>query len=504
MATVEECDSAIASILSNNSGLFLSLPLENLSHSSSSSLPPPELSTINTLLSSLSTCSSADNLESYLTSRTFTITNSNSLFALLSLPQLFTASLSQPTYHKDAVQILATIQRLEVEYSDTNSSNRGDDNNPKQQILLNQLVSNVCRKVRLSEPALKSAVLKRLCPTFATTTTTTTTTTSTRTKTTTITISESMEVVGILRRLNSLSTSHNSSGNNIMLSFLESRDLWLVEISSPPQNSTFDNLLASVESFRGGIFEIATQFLAIFDEAEVEAGVKAQPTPNNNNNLSLLAIYTSRRCHAFLNEILGEMSTHPMTGPQYRSLLDAVTFLGSTLSRVGASGVEDFFLKAVEEGVIEQVLGGWRDGVHRFETSVRMGVGNFHLKKAARRLWNEGYVDEKGEQSTSTTSTTSLLQFPPLASLLNCFLARLNSLRLILLPGIVPRLKSATDDIVLQGAAAVMKWAEKEARGKRTDDEKLEEVISDMKGLFDTVFTPAVKESLAIALLSNS
>ena len=175
-----------------------------------------------------------------------TLLQHSSLLELLELPSLMDACVRSNLY-QEALSVASFANALE---------RRQGNNN---------VVAKVVQQIRTREGDLRRHLISRLKQQ--------------------VTMPECLEIVTSLRRLNSIETENTSSHGidaelKLQLDFLEARDAWLDARSG-------DSFFDTIEQYRARVFEIATQFNAIFRAS-------ASTTP-------LLNMWTTRRIHSFLN-----------------------------------------------------------------------------------------------------------------------------------------------------------------------------------------------------------
>lgn len=174
-----------------------------------------------------------------------TLLQHSSLLELLELPSLMDACVRSNLY-QEALSIASFANALE---------RRQGNNN---------VVAKVVQQIRTREVDLRRHLIGRL-------------------KQSDITMPECLEIVTSLRRLNSIATENATTGASdaelkLQLDFLEARDAWL---EAALRDSFFD----MIETYRARVFEIATQFNAIF-------GHRLQPRLHHYSTCGRLVVFT--------------------------------------------------------------------------------------------------------------------------------------------------------------------------------------------------------------------
>ena len=223
-----------------------------------------------------------------------TLLQHSALLELLELPSLMDACVRSNLY-EEALSIAGLANTLERNHT-TNNKHINNNNN--------DIVALVIAQIRSRQTDLQRHLLQRLEGS--------------------VTMPDCLEVVTALRRLNSIlmETTNNANNKNnntttgeslyqsmetqLQIEFLEARNVWLDSTTmatasfannhinpSSSSTATAEDLLDLIERYRTRVFEIATQFHAIFR-------VNSTSTSNTSSTTDLLALWTARRIQAFL------------------------------------------------------------------------------------------------------------------------------------------------------------------------------------------------------------
>jgi conserved oligomeric Golgi complex subunit 8 len=273
-----------------------------------------------------------------------------------------------------------------------------------------------------------------------------------------------LEVVTALRRLNALDLERSNSQTTdtherrhfglelqLRIDFLEARNVWLDTTTTQNQSEL---LLDLIERHRTRIFEIATQYNAIFQ------GTTASST-NNLEDISqqLLSMWMSRRIQTFINILTTQLFHNsknatvvvPDAGA-LRDVIDAVLFFTSSCQRFGADFLP-LLAPILESKLVALVKQQhWIDGgLQPLQETLRIcreaGVATPLLNLNETSLFVAAALDAE-----PLPPPRLLLGYPPLARLVNAVLAGLNELRRCLLPGVVCTLRTALRLQVLRPA----------------------------------------------------
>ena len=266
------------------------------------------------------------------------------------------------------------------------------------------------------------------------------------------------------------------------------------------------------------MFEIATQFNAIFRAQQTSHIVNGNGSSNNNNNndiqvsVSLLSMWTSRRVHTFLKILSSQLQLMEDSG-SLRDALDACVFFTGSMGRLGA----DFTAQLpplFEQKLLAIVLHNWKEGTNQLTETLKIcrdaGVASplFSSTVVAASTSDNGGTSE-GEDNDSTTSSgvmmappRQLMALPPLGRLVNACLMGLNELRRCLMPGIFSQLRTAVEKEFLLEVKNILHAHERAVMtpGLRGDATKLRENAKKMKNVTKTIVFPYVRGAVELSL----
>eukprot|EP00977_Amphora_coffeiformis_P005081 scaffold1068_cov167-Amphora_coffeaeformis.AAC.39 len=346
-----------------------------------------------------------------------------------------------------------------------------------------------------------------------------------------VTLPDCLEVVTALRRLNAIDLERSSAASSQMLEtahagmevqlqidFLEARDLWLettTRSSAAPTSSSAvavptgvvtEDLLDTIERYRTRVFEIATQFNAIF---RANAAAASSPHGSHKNTLSsvaLLRLWMSRRVETFLQILATQLNTTVTETSHLRDALEAALFFATSLGRLGA----DFTarLPGLFEPVLLQIITvSWKDGAKQLtETLVtcrEAGVATPLSTGSTESVESAPESSSTDEEGQPLRPPRMLLNYPPLARFVNSILLGLNELRRCLLPGVVGRLKTALKELfvdVHQDLIANERAVHVPGLQKGPQTTQLRQVAVLYKDVVNTIVEPYVWGSLHAAI----
>lgn len=337
--------------------------------------------------------------------------------------------------------------------------------------------------------------------------TTTITSTTTKTTTTTTTI-YSAPIHG------SLEQQHAAMEYQLQIAFLEARDVWLDSSTIDSSNqfspdgrpalllgSHEETILDTIERYRTRMFEVATEFNAIFRAQHVAA-----------TSTQLLSLWVSRRVQTFLQLLrleFGSPSHRTYDAAAIRDAVEASVFFSTSLGRLGA----DFTcqLPAIfEPALLQTITAFWKVGVAQFRETLTVcreaGVAGPLSNETGTNIADEGREACNGDGDPSLEepqlAPKKLLSLPPLARLVNAVLTGLNELRRCLLPGVFPSLRRCLDLEVLQAIASELLMNERAVLipGFRGEAAELRAVAAKMQVIFRDLVHPYLCGSLEAAI----
>uniref|UniRef100_A0A7S4AIA0 Conserved oligomeric Golgi complex subunit 8 n=1 Tax=Pseudo-nitzschia australis TaxID=44445 RepID=A0A7S4AIA0_9STRA len=457
-----------------------------------------------------------------------TLLQHSSLLELLELPSLMDACVRSNLY-EEALSIAAFANTLERRHTEKN-----------------QVVVKVIAQVRSRQSDLRRYLLHSLKNQ--------------------VTMPECLEIVTALRRLNSIDLERLQSGDksnvervfaamelSLQVDFLEARDTWLDQPTTAAtvatnyttssarssntskamlSHSTSEQLLDTIERYRTRMFEIATQFNAIFRAQQTSHISNSSSTsdgssnPNSNNDghvsVSLLSMWATRRIHSFLKILSSQLQLMDESG-SLRDALDACIFFTGSMGRLGA----DFTAQLpplFEQRLLSIVVNNWKEGTNQLaetlkicreagvaaplfsSTVVPTGTSSSSSSSAITTTDDEG--NEEGHSSTTIMMPPprNLMALPPLGRLVNACLTGLNELRRCLLPGIFSQLREAIEKEFLLETKNILHSHERAVMtpGLRGDAAKLRENAKDMKNMTKTIVFPYVRGALELSLGNES
>mmetsp|Transcript_8877 Transcript_8877/g.14237 ORF Transcript_8877/g.14237 Transcript_8877/m.14237 type:complete len:347 (-) Transcript_8877:40-1080(-) len=260
-----------------------------------------------------------------------------------------------------------------------------------------------------------------------------------------------------------------------------------------------------IERYRTRMFEITTQFNAIF-RARQTTHVTASAAGDSNNqvSISLLSMWTSRRIHSFLKVLAAELNVMEDSA-SLRDALDACVFFSGSMGRLGADFTSQL-PPLFEQKMLAIVLHSWKEGTTQLADTLKIcrdaGVASPLVSTAVAAAEN---INEGGETTSSSVMMSpprQLMALPPLGRLVNACLTGLNELRRCLLPGIFSQLRESLEQDFLLEVKSILHAHERAVMtpGLRGEAVQLREVAKEMKEVTKSIVFPYVRGATELSL----
>lgn len=265
--------------------------------------------------------------------------------------------------------------------------------------------------------------------------------------------------------------------------------------------------------FKHSVFEIATQFNAIFRaDSSISTCTMNDATGSvDSSATAFLSMWITRRIHTFCNTLLASELASTDDAAALRDILDSSVFFATSMGRIGAdfTAILARMFETRMHSII--VMQYWKPGTDSLKEILKVcrDAGVAHPLASSQTATMEN--DEDKDKTTLDMKQLDapqppprkLLAFPPLARFVNAILAGLNELRRCLLPGIFTRLRQSLDQCIVDIVAelnvnerAVMK------PGIIGSGEfsALRKIATELKSKFKDIVDPYVRGSLEAAL----
>ncbi|XP_025895406.1 conserved oligomeric Golgi complex subunit 8-like, partial [Nothoprocta perdicaria] len=223
-----------------------------------------------------------------------------------------------------------------------------------------------------------------------------------------------LRVIGYLRRMDVFTEAE------LRVKFLQARDAWLRSIlASIPDEDPYFHITKTIEACRVHLFDIVTQYRAIFSDEEPLLPADEQPLHEG----AIFHGWVLQKVSEFLRVLEGDLQRG--VGGRLDSLLGQCMYFGLSFSRVGA----DF--RGQLAPIFQRVaIGAFRKAVEEAVEKFQEEMNSYTLISAPAALGSSVAAAVPAAQPGSLQPPMVLLDFPPLACFLNNLLVAFNDLRL--------------------------------------------------------------------------
>ncbi|XP_053478535.1 conserved oligomeric Golgi complex subunit 8 isoform X2 [Ictalurus furcatus] len=265
-----------------------------------------------------------------------------------------------------------------------------------------------------------------------------------------------LRVIGYLRRMDIFTEAE------LRVKFLQARGSWLRSVlAAVPDEDPYVHITKTVEACRVHLFDIITQYRAIFSDEDPLLPSAEQAV----NESTIFHGWVVQQIARFLETL--ERDLERGVGSRLDSLLGQCMYFGLSFSRVGA----DF------RGQLAPVF--QRVAMDTFSKAVREAVDKFNedmnlytLISLPSMLGNTVPTVAAGVQPGSLQPPMGLLDFPPLACFLNNILTAFNDLRLCCPIGLAEEVARCVEEALLKVTKLILVFhrAEESAFSSRERD----------------------------------
>lgn len=250
-----------------------------------------------------------------------------------------------------------------------------------------------------------------------------------------------LKVISYLRRMDVFGETE------LRLKFLQARETWLNSVvGALPRDDPYTHLTRTMELMRVHLFDIVTQYRAIFSDKEgVGLRGEAAGTDNFDNRL-LFTSWLDKKVRGFLSVVEQDLASPGVSS--FESILGQAMYFGLSFSRVGFDFrplLGPIFLAAIE-----------RQFQAKLSPASCLKTLSDHL--ATLTLARLPVSPPLGGGEDSLQPPLSLMDFPPLAHLTNSVLSALNEVRLCAPLTLAPQVTLALEDLMHQATLTLLNF----------------------------------------------
>ncbi|XP_015262211.1 PREDICTED: conserved oligomeric Golgi complex subunit 8 [Gekko japonicus] len=305
-----------------------------------------------------------------------TLNRHTEILEVLEIPQLMDTCVRN-SYHEEALGLVAYVRRLEKKHADI------------------PVIQSIVAEVRQSTQLMLTQLIQQLR--------------------TNIQLPACLRLIGYLRCMDVFTEAE------LRITFLQARDIWLRSIlAAIPDDNPYMHITKTIEAYRVHLFDIITQYRAIFADEEPLVPPSGQEVLNES---AIFHGWVLQKVSQFLQVL--ERDLQCGVGGRLDSLLGQCMYFGLSFSRVGA----DFrgqLAPIFQQVALQTFQKAVQEGVNKFQEE----MDSYTLISAPTFLNSTIPVAVPVAQPATLQPPVVLLDFPPLACFLNNILVAFNDLRL--------------------------------------------------------------------------
>lgn len=300
-----------------------------------------------------------------------TLSKHTQLLEILELPQLMDTCVRNG-YYEEALEIVAYVRRLEKKHTDI------------------PIIVGIVKEVQSGTRLMLGQLLAQLRTPLA--------------------LPQCLKVIGLLRRLDVFTEPE------LRLKFLQARDSWFNGIlKGIPREDAYQHIIKVVEASRVHLFDIVTQYRAIFSDDDNRFGL-GDPEVNEQ---AIFHGWILHKVNQFIR--LVDKDLQRGVGSNLEAVLAQCMFFGQSFSRIGAD-FRNLLIPVFQKAALLQLEKDIRTANIKFDETLSC----FSLMEAQQLSSSSIFLPETQDK---TRPPLSLMEFGPLAYYMNGLVAAFNTLR---------------------------------------------------------------------------
>jgi hypothetical protein len=221
-----------------------------------------------------------------------------------------------------------------------------------------------------------------------------------------LSLTKCLQLVGFLRRMQAFTLTE------LKMKFLQERGFWFETLLSKiPKNDSYQHLIKTVEVTRVSLFNIITQYKALFDE-------------DGEKNSRLINGWVQEKLENFLKNLESNLLSSNINITDIVAITNQCMYFGSSFSRVGydfRAFLAPIFIRAVSKAIKSTV----NELTNHFERDMEtFTLINRDVKPLVRKS------DVEISSNNNLQPSEAILEFYPLAAYTNRLLILFNELRI--------------------------------------------------------------------------
>lgn len=301
-----------------------------------------------------------------------TLSKHPQLLEFLEMPQLMDTYVRNG-YYEEALELTAYVKRLEKKHSSI------------------AIISSIVKEVLSTWRLMVSQLLMQLR--------------------TNIQLPACLKIIGYLRRMDVFSECE------LRIKFLQARDSWFQSVLRDiSEDDAYHHILKVIENSRIHLFDIITQYRAIFSDDDPASLITRD---SNQNNVGVFQSWVALKISQFLNTL--EADVNKDLGGRIDSVLAQCMYFGLSFSRVGTD-FRPLLIPIFEKAIFQ-----------KFASAINAASLNFAENMQSYTITNYSVTSSVSANLTSDNVLQppySLLDFYPLAIYCNDVLIAFNELKL--------------------------------------------------------------------------